>query len=36
MAKGAERKILKFIVSRSPKMAFSVSSVPLLLGLYCL
>jgi hypothetical protein len=33
---GAERQILKFIVPRSPKMAFSDSSVPLLLDLYYL
>ena len=31
MAEGAERQILKFIVPRSPEMAFSDSSVPLLL-----
>ena len=36
MAEGAERQILKFIVHRSPEMAFSDSSVPLLLDLYCL
>jgi hypothetical protein len=33
-AEGAERQILKFIVPRSPEMAFSDSSVPLLLDLY--
>jgi hypothetical protein len=36
MAEDAEQQILKFIVSRSPEMAFSDSSVPLLLGLYYL
>ena len=36
MAEGAERQILKFIVPRSPEMAFSDSSVPLLLDLYYL
>jgi hypothetical protein len=34
MAEGAERQILTFIVHRSPEMAFSDSSVPLLLDLY--
>ena len=34
MAQGAERQIVKFIVSRSPEMVFSDSSVPLLLALY--
>ena len=33
MAEGAERQILKFIVPRSLEMAFSDSSVPLLLDL---
>ena len=36
MAEGAERQILKFIVPRSPEMAFSDSSVSLLLDLYYL
>ena len=36
MEEGAERQILKFIVSRSPEMAFSDSSVLLLFGLYYL
>jgi hypothetical protein len=33
MAESAERQILKFIVPRSPEMAFSDSSVPLFTGL---
>ena len=36
MAEGAERQILKFIGPRSPEMAFSDSSVSLLLDLYYL
>ena len=38
MEEGAERQILKFIVSRSPElqMAFSDSTVLLLFGLYYL
>jgi hypothetical protein len=36
MAEGAERQILKFIVPRSPDMAFSDSSVSPLLDLYYL
>jgi hypothetical protein len=36
MAEGAERQILKFTVPRSPEMAFSDSSVSLLLDLYYL
>ena len=36
MAEGTERQILKFIVPRSSKMAFSDSSTPLLLDVYYL
>jgi hypothetical protein len=36
MAEGAERQILKFIGPRSPEMAFSDSSVSLLLDLHYL
>jgi hypothetical protein len=33
IAEGAERQILKFVVPRSPEMAFLDSSVPLMLDL---
>jgi hypothetical protein len=36
MAEGAKWQILTFIVPRSPEIAFSDSSVPLLLDLYYL
>ena len=36
MAEGSGRQILKFIVPRSPEMAFSDSSISLLLDLYYL